>query len=540
MRIKLLFSLGILFATVNADAQLNLFGQQKQRIIHPSTPTMRGGGNTGETCGDAIIAVLGANVADGPSSGNGCMNCTEDAVNADWFVYQATGAGLVTISSCLQGVDTRLWVYESDANNCNNLNPIAGNDDFCEITSGGEEFASQVDFYVCSGKYYYIEWDDNWENTGFSFMLSFVGTSGADITTSGNISEYTMMPKSAAILHANASYRNTGDVALNNIQSELIITKNGSPFYNNTASVAASLATCSADMAALTEALTQETGTYNAQVRIFANESETNTANNIISQSYIVDTTYARDNGSSFIAAAVGQEAILGHNFYLPKPDKLTSVSIKLADVITPGTQANVSIYATDVNGKPTTELGATIPHNLVDSDTTGWLTLGIGDGGLDLPAGTFFVGSRETVSSVDIPLGVSLGIYTPGVAWVNVPGQTPGFMAIEDIGLAGATFMIRPNFGQTYSWASIDESTNTVDITVMPNPSAGIFTISSAESIQRISVIDATGKLIKDETVNNITGNHSMDLTSFANGIYNVRITSGKQVVNKRVIVSH
>lgn len=538
MRIKLLFSLGVLFTSVVASAQLNLLGSQKQRTIRPADIT-RGVGGPGETCADAITAVLGANVADGPSSGNGCMNCSEDAENADWFVYQATSPGLVTIASCLQGVDTRVWIYESNAANCNNLTLIAASDDFCEMTSGGDEYASLAEFYVCSGKYYYIEWDDNWDNGGFTFLLSLTPSVGAELITTGNVSEYTMLPTVAGILNPTAAYRNAGSVTLTNVQSELTITKNGSPFYNNIASVAASLPACVNGNASISAVPTQDIGNYNAQVRIFANETEANTANNIISHSFRVDTSYARDNGSVFFPAPLETEGIVGHAFVLPTAARLTSVSIKLADAITPGTQANVSIYATDANGKPTTQLGSAIPRNLVQSDTTGWLTLRMGDGGLDLPAGRFFVGSRETATSTNIPLGVSSGIYTPGVTWINIPGLTPGFMNVEDLGITDIVPMIRANFGST-SGASVVESNSQMDIVLMPNPSDGKFIVSMGESaIQRISVIDATGKLVKDETLNNITGSYAVDLSTFAPGLYTVRILSGKNVINKKLVIN-
>jgi len=123
----------------------------------------------GSVCESAGLAVLGENTSSGPSMDNGASNlCFTGATNADWYYYTPEDDVSITISSCLQGVDTRVSIYDGS---CSNLNCVASNDDFCEMTPGSQEFASLVTFNAIGGTTYYIEWDDRWSDEGFNWTL---------------------------------------------------------------------------------------------------------------------------------------------------------------------------------------------------------------------------------------------------------------------------------------------------------------------------------------------------------------------------------
>ncbi|GJM34162.1 MAG: hypothetical protein DHS20C18_31630 [Saprospiraceae bacterium] len=88
---------------------------------------------------------------------------------AAWFKYVAESDGVLSISSCGGGVDTRGWMFLGD--DCHDLHIIGVNDDQCDI-GDGSEWASYREAIVTAGDTYYIMWDDVWDNAGFDFTLA--------------------------------------------------------------------------------------------------------------------------------------------------------------------------------------------------------------------------------------------------------------------------------------------------------------------------------------------------------------------------------
>lgn len=97
-----------------------------------------------------------------------------DGERAAWYQWTANQDGVLSVSSCNRGEDTRVWIYEGA--NCNQLSLIGVNDDACVISSGDNPFASYREAYVYSGQTYYIMWDNIWSDNSFDFDLSFSST----------------------------------------------------------------------------------------------------------------------------------------------------------------------------------------------------------------------------------------------------------------------------------------------------------------------------------------------------------------------------
>ena len=128
--------------------------------------------NNGMTCANAIeLDMPGSYTAPGPSYGNGCFNCAS-APHANWFKFTPPLTGKVSIGSCHNGVDTRLWAYSG---NCGALTQIAFSDDSCAIAHGsGNDYASLVqNVAVTAGTPIYIEWDDRWSSNSFLFTIEY-------------------------------------------------------------------------------------------------------------------------------------------------------------------------------------------------------------------------------------------------------------------------------------------------------------------------------------------------------------------------------
>ena len=98
-----------------------------------------------------------------------------DANRANWYKYTPSKNGRLSISSCGQDADTRVWMYRGI---CSSLTAINGSDDDCLTASGDTIAASISNQLVTLGTTYYFEWDDTWENLPFSFLLTFDAANG--------------------------------------------------------------------------------------------------------------------------------------------------------------------------------------------------------------------------------------------------------------------------------------------------------------------------------------------------------------------------
>ena len=125
---------------------------------------------TNYICSDALaLDGPGTYHADGPSEGNGATH--SDATHANWFSFTPIVDGHLTVYSCLMGVDTRVFIYSGL---CGSLNQLASSDDDCELSPGGNAYASRIDSVaVTTGTTYLIEWDNRWSSLGFDFIVQF-------------------------------------------------------------------------------------------------------------------------------------------------------------------------------------------------------------------------------------------------------------------------------------------------------------------------------------------------------------------------------
>ncbi|RMG54140.1 MAG: PKD domain-containing protein, partial [Bacteroidetes bacterium] len=88
----------------------------------------------------------------------------------------------------------------------------------------------------------------------------------------------------------------------------------------------------------------------------------------------------------------------------------------------------------------------------------------------------------------------------------------------------------------------SVDDDAFSRTLEVYPNPTQGLFHISSrdlqAEELT-IEVTDARGRVILERVISNVFGGFTqpVDLSAEAEGVYNIRISDGEHTATKRVI---
>lgn len=93
------------------------------------------------------------------------------ATHAKWYKYTCPDDGSISIGSCNQGVDTRLFIYAGD---CTGLTLMDDSDDHC-FSGSGQNYASEINsLIVTKSQIIYIEWDDRWSSEGFQFTFEFI------------------------------------------------------------------------------------------------------------------------------------------------------------------------------------------------------------------------------------------------------------------------------------------------------------------------------------------------------------------------------
>jgi hypothetical protein len=80
-------------------------------------------------------------------------------------------------------------------------------------------------------------------------------------------------------------------------------------------------------------------------------------------------------------------------------------------------------------------------------------------------------------------------------------------------------------------------------DFSIMPNPSNGLIEIDLSNYNQRkvqLEMYNLQGKLLRSVYIESINGKEEVDLTSFANGMYLIRVRAeGVPDVTKRVVIN-
>jgi len=121
----------------------------------------------GDDCATAQAVMAGTHNATTFAGAGAANNCNTAATMAKWYSFTAPGPGTVDITSENDPnlPDTRLSVYDGS---CAALNCIADDDD------GGAGLTSLITgLAVCPGTPILIEWDDRWDNTDFTWDLTF-------------------------------------------------------------------------------------------------------------------------------------------------------------------------------------------------------------------------------------------------------------------------------------------------------------------------------------------------------------------------------
>jgi len=87
----------------------------------------------------------------------------------------------------------------------------------------------------------------------------------------------------------------------------------------------------------------------------------------------------------------------------------------------------------------------------------------------------------------------------------------------------------------------SIKEKNISQAISVYPNPSNGRITLTNSgiDGEYQVKIMNAMGQLVQNTNFSGKYVNHTLDLSSFPNGIYMMEVKTDKQMMNKKIIIN-
>ena len=100
-----------------------------------------------------------------------------DAPRGYWYEWTATEDGVLSVSTCGEGADTRVWIIEGG---CENRFIDGINDDICELEPGGNLWASYKESMVTAGETYHILLDNRWDPAPWTVTIDFVAGMGGE------------------------------------------------------------------------------------------------------------------------------------------------------------------------------------------------------------------------------------------------------------------------------------------------------------------------------------------------------------------------
>ena len=88
----------------------------------------------------------------------------------------------------------------------------------------------------------------------------------------------------------------------------------------------------------------------------------------------------------------------------------------------------------------------------------------------------------------------------------------------------------------------SVNEEYTSSTVGVYPNPTSGVFTLNINDEAATefvVNIYNVTGALVSSTTfaLNGGVLNETIDLSSYVNGIYMIRISTGNNVITKKII---
>lgn len=234
----------------------------------------------------------------------------------------------------------------------------------------------------------------------------------------------------------------------------------------------------------------------------------------------IDDTLYARDDGNiqgslSIGGGAQGSPGFIGQEFDITVTDTLTHAFFWLD-----GPTMGDTIHAVVIPMGALGPAGAPIAtsEDLIVTDTAGATYQLAFTGGVELTAGSYFLGLEETTTGA-LSLGTSNNIFSPLKGWVFFNGN---WNNSEDFNF-NVAYVLRAVFSGSTPMVGIDADLRD-DVAVYPNPAEDYINVAVSAGNQedlQVNVIDIQGRVLIENAIPANTNSTRVFVGGLAKGIY-------------------
>ncbi len=148
----------------------------------------------------------------------------------------------------------------------------------------------------------------------------------------------------------------------------------------------------------------------------------------------------------------------------------------------------------------------------------------------LGLEEGYDYLYIYEGPSTNSPVLDILTGSFNPGFYESGAPDGSLTFEFISDEGVTAS------GWNMSVSCANLSAEENAfIDFRYYPNPTSGTVTIRSAEIMEQVTVYNVAGQLLLNKAIGN--SETSVDISSFAEGVYFFKVSNGSKEANFRIV---
>lgn len=384
---------------------------------------------------------------------------------------------------------------------------------------------------------------------GYSWQIDDVSLSDvpaidASILTPTYSGEYTLIPiNQAEAFSLEGRIFNNGSSSLpaSTISFNVYLNNISNLVYSGSSSAAGSIP--QGDTSAVLTAgpyVPADTGLYVIQEIVSVTGDGDNSNDTSFTFVYVNDSIYGRDytgiDGTGYLGGFGfnNNTGSLGQVYHVYQASQFTTISFYL-DGATLGDQVSVSVY-NFTGGAPGTMITSSTPYTISSDDTGGaFITIPL-NGPVNVVPGDYFV-TLDQLSTTNVSLAGSFGIYTPGMGFFSVAGGA--WTPIEAAGFK-LSFILRVN-NPSSTFVGVNPVNPDRAYTVFPNPSKGIVYImgdNAGEKNVLVNVLNSVGQVILSRNYSAFN-NVKLDLSTQPEGIYTVQIQTSSGTYNKTVVIS-